>query len=111
MQNEWLFGIAARLEKEIRRLLEPTSGIKEHLLMRNLDPHSKVRVDAKAIDNHLRSIVGIDDDFTDTKGTQSRKRNLQEGTTRDGNKRLGAIVGEWPQSRAQACRQNHRFHS
>src|SRR5438445_9945337 len=55
-------------------------------------------------------MMHVDDHLANLKGAQACQRHLQQGAAADFHQRLGTIVGERPQTGAQAGGQNHGFH-
>ena len=60
--------------------------------------------------HHVGEVMHVDDHLAHAEVAQAGERDLQQGAALDFHQRLGTIVGEWAQPRAQAGRQNHRFH-
>ena len=74
MNDEWLFsGIS---QKEIGGLLQPTPGIEQDLLARYFNPHAKVSVLFQILNNHLSSVMHINNDLVNPKGAQARECDL-----------------------------------
>src|ERR1035437_1486493 len=72
--------------------------------------HAEVIVDFQVLENQVGKVVDIDNHFATPNRAQASQRDLQHRAPSDFHQRLRAIAGEWPQSLAEACRQNHRFH-
>src|ERR1017187_3591381 len=53
----------------------------------------------------------INDDFADAENPQTRERDLKQRAAVDFYQRFRAIVGERPQTRAEAGGKDHGFHS
>ena len=110
VQNERLFGAAGILEKKASGFLQAAAGVQQDLLARNFNAHAEVIVAPQIGDDHIGKVMHVDNHFANPKGVQTRERDLQHGAAGDFYQRLGAIVGEGPQSRAEAGGQDHRFH-
>src|SRR6266436_6250561 len=52
-----------------------------------------------------------EDDFGDAEGAQAREGDLEQRAAGDFHERLGAIVGERAQARAEAGGEDHGFHT
>jgi hypothetical protein len=55
-------------------------------------------------------MMGIDDDLADAKLPQAGNGNLQQRAPGHLHQRLGPVIGERAQARAQARGQDHRLH-
>ena len=90
--------------------LEAAAGVEQDLFAGDFDVHAEVLVGAEIFDDHVGEVMGIDDDFVNAEGAQAGERDLEQCAAGDLNQRLGTIVGERAQTRAQAGGQNHRLH-
>ena len=103
-------GALAGFEEEPGSLLQAAAGVEQDLLVRDLDPHVEVAVGREIRDDLIGKVVNVDDRFTNTKAPQPRERNLQQRSSADRHERLGTVVSERPQPRAQAGGKDHGFH-
>ena len=70
----------------------------------------KLSVGFEVLSNHVRVMMRVDDHFAHAKGAQAGECDLQQRAAGNFYQRLGAVVGERPQARAQAGGQNHGLH-
>lgn len=63
------------------------------------------------IDDHVREMVDIDDDVTDTGIAEALHLPLKEGFAGKGNERLGHGIGEGFEACAQARGKNKTYHN
>ncbi len=66
MDEEWLVGIA----KKRCSLFESASGIEEVIFIGDFDVHSEVFMASKVCGNHIREVMGIDDDIVNAEGAK-----------------------------------------
>ncbi len=109
VQDKGLFVTPAG-RKEMRGILQAAAGVQQLLLARDFNPHAEVIVGPQVIGDHPGVVVRVDDHLAHAKRTQAAEGNLQQSAAGNGDQRLGAVVGEWPQARAQTGGQNHRLH-
>src|SRR6185295_14867475 len=81
-----------------------------YLFARYLDVHSKIICRFQILDHGIGKVMNIDDYVVNAEFTQARKRDFQECSAGNFDKRLGTIIGERPQTRTKARGQYHGFH-
>ena len=110
VQEERLLRACGGIEKERRGVLQATAGVQQLLFARDFDVHAEVAVGFEVLDDHNRVVMDVDDDIAHAESAQAEEGDLQQGAAGDGDQRLGAVIGEGPQARAQAGGKNHRLH-
>ena len=66
------------LEKKPRRLLQSTAGVEQDILSRDFNPHTKILLCRKVLNNHVGKVMHVDDHLVNAEVTQARERDLQQ---------------------------------
>src|SRR5215471_2941916 len=106
MQNERL-RISA---KEPAGFLQSAAGIEQNVFSRDLDMHAEIMVGLQVLDHHVRKVMDIDNDVSNSESAQSRERDLEQRLAGYLHKRLRPMIGERPQASTQTCSEDHRLH-
>ncbi len=91
-------------------LLQAAACIQQNLFAGKFNVHAKISRGFHGIDHHVSIVMDIDNYVLNAKFTQAGKRDFQHGASGNLYQRLGAIVGERAQARAQSGGQDHGFH-
>jgi len=110
VDDEWLLCAFAGLQQKPSGFFKAATGVEQDLFARNFNTHAEVVVGLQVINNPIREVMDIENHFIDTEGAQTAEGELEEGAAGDRDKRFGTVVGERPQTRAQASGENHRLH-
>src|SRR5882757_6078902 len=110
VQKKGLVPSPTVIQKKPRSLLQPTTGIQQHVLARHFNPHTKVVVCLQVIDNHIAKVMYVDDHFTYSELAQTGESDFKHRSPRNLHQRFRTIVSERTQPCPQAGRENHRFH-
>src|SRR5579864_4819788 len=105
------FVSAARIQKKMRGLLQPATGVEQRVLVRNFNPHSEVLVRFQILHDHVSKMMGINNDVVNSEFAQTGERKFQRRAPGNVHQGLGTIIGKRAQARAQAGSQNHGLHS
>ena len=104
-------GLTRILEEEPGGFFEAASGVEQEIVFAgNFNAHAEIVVSIEIVDNHVREMVHVDDDFVDAKGAKASERDFEECAARDFDEGFGARVGERAQARAEASGEDHGFH-
>ena len=91
--------------------LQSTTSIEQHLFARDSDVHPEVAFSGEVLDHPIGKVMRVDDDVANPEAAQACECNLQQRASGNFDQRFGTIVGKRTQTRAQACGEDHRFHS
>ena len=98
-------------QEEMSGFFQAAAGVEQNVVLAgDFDAHAEIFVRLQVIDDHVGEVMHVDDHFANAEGAQARERDLQQRAAADFHQRLGAIIGERPQTRAQAGGQNHGLH-
>ena len=110
VHDERLLRTRAALEKEPCGMFQAATGVKQNFLARQFNPHAEVVVGPQVLDDHVGVVMGVDNDLAHAESSQAAESDFQKRAAGNRDERLGAIVGERPQTRAEAGGKNHRLH-
>jgi len=97
-------------EEKVRGFFQASAGVEQDVFARNGKVHAEVVVGSQIVDEFVGKVVDIDDHVVNFERAQAREGDLEERPAVDFHQRLGAVVGEWPQTGAEAGGKNHRLH-
>jgi len=78
---------------EVRLSSDDTGeGVEQHIFARNFNTHPEIIMGLQILDDQIRKVMHVDDDFADTEGPQASEGNFEEGAPGEFDQRLRAIV-------------------
>ena len=84
-------GLTKIFEEEPGRFFEAAAGVEQPIVFaRNLDAHAKVVVGFQVVDDHIREMMDVGDDFVDPEGAEAHEGDFKKGAAGDFHEGLRA---------------------
>jgi len=108
--GEWR--VASIFQEKPGGFFQAAAGVEQKILFAgNFDVHAEIVAGFQVVDDRVREVMDVDDDFVDTKRAKARERDFEQRAAIDFDQGFGTPVGERAQARAEAGGEDHCLHT